>query len=35
MYALDHTGDWFLGPDIDTALTTLLSGTTPARLTAG
>lgn len=35
VYALDHTGDWFLGPDMDTALNTLLSGTTPVRLTAG
>jgi hypothetical protein len=35
VYALDHTGDWYLGPEIDTALTTLLSGTEPIRLTAG
>ncbi|MFF1643794.1 SUKH-3 domain-containing protein [Streptomyces sp. NPDC058246] len=35
VYALDHTGDWYLGPDIDTALTTLLTGTEPPRLTAG
>ncbi|NEA48190.1 SUKH-3 domain-containing protein [Streptomyces sp. SID10815] len=35
VYALDHTGDWYLGPDVDQALTTLISGTTPARLTPG
>ncbi|MDR3083448.1 MAG: SUKH-3 domain-containing protein, partial [Streptomyces sp.] len=34
-YALDHTGDWYLGPDIDHGLTTLLTGTEPLRLTAG
>lgn len=33
VYTLDHTGDWFLGPHIDAALTTLLTGTTPPRLT--
>lgn len=32
MYALDHTGDWYLGPDLRTALTTLLSGAEPGRL---
>jgi SUKH-3 immunity protein of toxin-antitoxin system len=35
VYALDHTGDWYLGPDIDHGLTTLLAGTEPARLTTG
>jgi hypothetical protein len=35
VYALDHTGDWYLGPDIDQALTTLLTGIEPVRLTAG
>jgi hypothetical protein len=35
VYALDHTGDWYLGPDIDHALATLVSGLEPARLTAG
>ncbi|WP_399885998.1 SUKH-3 domain-containing protein [Streptomyces sp. BBFR51] len=35
VYVLDHTGDWYLGPDIDTALATLVSGTQPARLTTG
>ncbi|MDO0927341.1 SUKH-3 domain-containing protein [Streptomyces sp. TG1A-8] len=33
VYALDHTGDWYLGADIDRALTTLVTGITPARLT--
>ncbi|MFD8736820.1 SUKH-3 domain-containing protein [Streptomyces sp. NPDC059618] len=33
VYSLDHTGDWFLGPHIDAALTTLLTGTPPPRLT--
>ncbi|RII15033.1 hypothetical protein DSC45_19245 [Streptomyces sp. YIM 130001] len=33
VYTLDHTGDWYLGPDIDQALTTLLTGTLPTRLT--
>ncbi|WP_217143718.1 SUKH-3 domain-containing protein, partial [Streptomyces sp. AC627_RSS907] len=35
VYALDHTGDWYLGPDIDQALAALVTGTQPARLTAG
>ncbi|MFD7403197.1 SUKH-3 domain-containing protein [Streptomyces sp. NPDC059866] len=35
IYALDHTGDWYLGPTIDHALTGLISGTEPIRLTAG
>ncbi|MYR63781.1 SUKH-3 domain containing protein, partial [Streptomyces sp. SID625] len=30
---LDHTGDWYLGPGIDQALTALVSGLTPVRLT--
>ncbi|MFF1448760.1 SUKH-3 domain-containing protein [Streptomyces sp. NPDC058274] len=34
VYTLDHTGDWYLGPDIDQGLTTLLSGIEPVRLTA-
>ncbi|MEU0676203.1 SUKH-3 domain-containing protein [Streptomyces sp. NPDC006172] len=33
VYALDHTGDWYLGPDIDQALGALVSGTAPTRLT--
>ncbi|MET8556773.1 SUKH-3 domain-containing protein [Streptomyces sp. NPDC004959] len=32
VYALDHTGDWYLGADIDQGLTTLLTGTAPERL---
>ncbi|WP_431997280.1 SUKH-3 domain-containing protein [Streptomyces fungicidicus] len=35
IYALDHTGDWYLGPHIDHALTSLVSGTQPTRLTTG
>ncbi|MFJ5531550.1 SUKH-3 domain-containing protein [Streptomyces sp. NPDC093261] len=35
IYSLDHTGDWYLGPDIDHGLTTLLTGIEPVRLTAG
>jgi hypothetical protein len=35
VYILDHTGDWYLGPDIDTALATLVAGTQPTRLTTG
>ncbi|GHF77090.1 SUKH-3 domain-containing protein [Streptomyces thermodiastaticus] len=34
VYALDHTGDWYLGPDIDHALTDLVCGVAPVRLTA-
>jgi len=35
VYTLDHTGDWYLGPDIDQALTDLISGIEPVRLTTG
>ncbi|MEW2620650.1 SUKH-3 domain-containing protein [Streptomyces sp. NPDC048106] len=35
VYALDHTGDWYLGPDIDHALAALITGIEPVRLTAG
>ncbi len=35
VYTLDHTGDWYLGPDIDHALSTLITGIQPVRLTAG
>ncbi|MEU3949904.1 SUKH-3 domain-containing protein [Streptomyces sp. NPDC029526] len=35
VYTLDHTGDWYLGPGIDHALTALLTGTHPTRLTTG
>ncbi|SDL04811.1 SUKH-3 domain-containing protein [Streptomyces indicus] len=34
VYSLDHSGDWYLGHDVDTALTTLVSGAIPARLTS-
>ncbi|MFE6691275.1 SUKH-3 domain-containing protein [Streptomyces sp. NPDC057743] len=33
VYSLDHTGDWYLGPDLDQALGTLILGTRPSRLT--
>ncbi|AZS72265.1 SUKH-3 domain containing protein [Streptomyces lydicus] len=32
VYSLDHTGDWYLGPDIDSALGVLVLGTRPVRL---
>lgn len=35
VFGLDHTGDWYLGADFDTALTTLLTGLRPTRLSAG
>ncbi|WP_137988907.1 SUKH-3 domain-containing protein [Streptomyces vilmorinianum] len=35
VYSLDHTGDWFLGRDIDTALSTLITGAQPTRLVTG
>ncbi|MGW0626522.1 SUKH-3 domain-containing protein [Streptomyces sp. NPDC002758] len=35
VYTLDHTGDWYLGPDIDHALAALIAGIEPVRLTAG
>lgn len=35
VYALDHTGDWYLGPDIDQALGALAAYIEPVRLTAG
>ncbi|MEU3184347.1 SUKH-3 domain-containing protein [Streptomyces sp. NPDC006923] len=34
VFSIDHTGDWYLGPDIDHALGTLLTGLEPARLTS-
>ncbi|MFJ6810473.1 SUKH-3 domain-containing protein [Streptomyces anulatus] len=34
VFSIDHTGDWFLGQDIDEALATLVTGTQPARLTS-
>ncbi|AWI29440.1 SUKH-3 domain-containing protein [Streptomyces tirandamycinicus] len=33
VYSVDHTGDWYLGPDLDQALITLVNGNQPARLT--
>ncbi|MEU9407125.1 SUKH-3 domain-containing protein [Streptomyces sp. NPDC048281] len=33
VYTLDHTGDWYVGPDIDHALTALIAGVEPRRLT--
>ncbi|MFE7463420.1 SUKH-3 domain-containing protein [Streptomyces sp. NPDC057499] len=35
VYSIDHTGDWYLGPDIDQALATLVSGIQPERLIPG
>ncbi|MFB6875998.1 SUKH-3 domain-containing protein [Streptomyces sp. NPDC056323] len=32
VYSIDHTGDWYLGPDIDQALATLITGIQPDRL---
>ncbi|MBO1336548.1 SUKH-3 domain-containing protein [Streptomyces sp. VRA16 Mangrove soil] len=34
VYALDHSGDWYLGPSIDHALETLITGSQPLRLQA-
>ncbi|MFG3260315.1 SUKH-3 domain-containing protein [Streptomyces sp. NPDC048172] len=34
VYSLDPSGDWYLGPDFDTALSALLMGITPSRLVA-
>ncbi|WP_328464839.1 SUKH-3 domain-containing protein [Streptomyces sp. NBC_00448] len=33
VYAVDHTGDWYVGADIDRALAALLGGVRPVRLT--
>ncbi|SEN10981.1 SUKH-3 domain-containing protein [Actinacidiphila rubida] len=33
VYAVDHTGDWYVGQDVDHALTTLTTGLQPPRLT--
>lgn len=33
VYGIDHTGDWYLGTDLDEALTLLLTGLQPTRLT--
>ncbi|MFF4321051.1 SUKH-3 domain-containing protein [Streptomyces sp. NPDC001568] len=32
VYGIDHTGDWYLGGGLDEALTLLLTGLQPARL---
>jgi hypothetical protein len=32
VYSIDHTGDWYLGSDIDRALDNLITGVQPARL---
>ncbi|TDC66219.1 SUKH-3 domain containing protein [Streptomyces hainanensis] len=32
LYCVDHTGDWYLGHDVLTGLSTLLTGTRPHRL---
>ncbi|WP_069816164.1 SUKH-3 domain-containing protein [Streptomyces sp. TP-A0874] len=32
VYSLDHTGDWYLGRDVEEALTRLLTGCCPVRL---
>jgi hypothetical protein len=34
VYSIDHTGDWYLGPTIDRALGSLITGMTPTRLTS-
>ncbi|MFF4222724.1 SUKH-3 domain-containing protein [Streptomyces sp. L500] len=34
VYSLDHTGDWYLGSDIDHAIRTLVTGVRPSRLSA-
>ncbi|MFF3122752.1 SUKH-3 domain-containing protein [Streptomyces sp. NPDC057908] len=35
VYSIDHTGDWYLGPDVDQALATLVGGVQPQRLVLG
>ncbi|HEX5568998.1 MAG TPA: SUKH-3 domain-containing protein [Streptomyces sp.] len=32
VYSIDHSGDWYLGATCDAALTTLITGTRPRRL---
>ncbi|MDI2126747.1 SUKH-3 domain-containing protein [Yinghuangia seranimata] len=32
VFAIDHTGEWFLGGSVDDALTTLILGRAPARV---
>ncbi|WP_051569586.1 SUKH-3 domain-containing protein [Cryptosporangium arvum] len=33
VFAVDHAGEWFLGPSLDAALTTLITGLEPPRVT--
>lgn len=33
VYTIDHTGDWYAGPNVDRALATLIGGVQPVRLT--
>ncbi len=33
VYVIDHSGDWYAGPDIDTGLSALIGGVRPVRLT--
>jgi hypothetical protein len=35
VYVVDHTGDWYAGPDLDSALSALVGGLPPVRLTRG
>ncbi|WP_344443829.1 SUKH-3 domain-containing protein [Kitasatospora nipponensis] len=35
VFSLDHTGEWFLGADLDQAVSTLVLGTCPERLHTG
>ncbi|GLF99364.1 SUKH-3 domain-containing protein [Streptomyces yaizuensis] len=35
IYSVDHTGDWYVGPDLDRALTSLVTGLLPRRLALG
>jgi hypothetical protein len=32
VFAIDHAGEWFLGPTLEAALTTLIVGTEPPRI---
>ena len=32
VYSLDHSGEWFLGQNVDQAVTTLITGSVPERL---
>ncbi|WP_267245124.1 SUKH-3 domain-containing protein [Streptomyces sp. PR69] len=34
VYTVDHTGDWYLGPTLDHALSTIVTGLLPTRLTS-